>query len=239
MTSLRIPALLATTLLAVFASGARDTLEAQAPPGGFTLAQTLSDQAQRTTLAFSGLAIMTGNLEAQSFFPPGKVADWWGFQCLRDNDPSQMGHAGDFLTSAGIGVPLINVPGCPPHPDWMVGTVVHLLKFGIPALDSYQRPTAFFSSSVHSRCPHRDWGDEVNAIGQRGCMKEIGCRGESARGDCPVRRWNGGTNWVIGAGAPCQGCTQPEYPDQVAPCYEKLSEDRLPKVGTAPRQGGV
>ena len=64
----------------------------------FTMAQTLSDGAQRTTLAFAGLAMMTGNLEAQSFFPPGKVADYTGFQYLRDNDPDGMGHNTSFLT---------------------------------------------------------------------------------------------------------------------------------------------
>ncbi len=64
----------------------------------FTIEQTMSDQAQRTTLAFSGLALMTGNLEAQSFFPPGKVADYTGFQYLRDNDPDNMGHNTSFLT---------------------------------------------------------------------------------------------------------------------------------------------
>jgi len=64
----------------------------------FNMAQTISDGAQRTTLAFDGLAIMTGNLEAQSFFPPGKVADYTGFQYLRDNDPDNMGHNTSFLT---------------------------------------------------------------------------------------------------------------------------------------------
>ena len=64
----------------------------------FTMAQTISDEAQRTTLAFDGLAIMTGNLDAQSFFPPGKVADYTGFQYLRDNDPDNMGHNTSFLT---------------------------------------------------------------------------------------------------------------------------------------------
>jgi hypothetical protein len=62
------------------------------------MTQTLSDGAQRTTLAFSGLAMMTGNLDAQSFFPPGKVADYTGFQYLRDNDPDNMGHNTSFLT---------------------------------------------------------------------------------------------------------------------------------------------
>lgn len=64
----------------------------------FNIAQTLSDGAQRTTLAFSGLAMMTGNLGSQSFFPPGKVADYTGFQYLRDNDPDNMGHNTSFLT---------------------------------------------------------------------------------------------------------------------------------------------
>jgi len=68
------------------------------PKAQFTMAQTLSDGAQRTTLAFAGLALMTGNLEAQSFFPPGKVADYTGFQYLRDNDPDNMGHNTSFLT---------------------------------------------------------------------------------------------------------------------------------------------
>ena len=64
----------------------------------FNMAQTISDGAQSTTMAFSGVALMTGNLAAQSFFPPGKVADYTGFQYLRDNDPSNMGHNTSFLT---------------------------------------------------------------------------------------------------------------------------------------------
>jgi hypothetical protein len=64
----------------------------------FNVTQSLTDVAQSTTMAFSGLALMTGNLSAQSFFPPGKVADYTGFQYLRDNDPDNMGHNTSFLT---------------------------------------------------------------------------------------------------------------------------------------------
>ena len=63
-----------------------------------TIQQAVSDEAQRTTLAFSALGMITGNLEAQSFFPPGKVADYTGFQFLRDNDPDSMGHNTSFLS---------------------------------------------------------------------------------------------------------------------------------------------
>ena len=71
-------------------------------PGTFTISQTLSDGAQMNTIAFDGLAFLTGSLGADSFFPPGKVADFWGFQYLRDNDPSEMGHNTDFLTRASL-----------------------------------------------------------------------------------------------------------------------------------------
>ncbi len=68
----------------------------------YNIEQAISDKAQGMTISYDALASMTGDLGADSFFPPGKVADFWGFQYLRDNDPSEMGHAGDFLTSAAM-----------------------------------------------------------------------------------------------------------------------------------------
>ncbi len=65
---------------------------------GMSLDQTLSDQAQTTTIAFDSLAFLTGDLCADSFLPPGKVADFSGFQYLRDNDPTGLGHNTDFVT---------------------------------------------------------------------------------------------------------------------------------------------
>jgi len=68
----------------------------------YNIEQAISDKAQGMTISYDALAFITGDLGSDSFFPPGKVADFWGFQYLRDNDPSQMGHAGDFLTSAAM-----------------------------------------------------------------------------------------------------------------------------------------
>jgi len=68
----------------------------------YNIEQATSDKAQGMTIAYDAVAFLTGDLGSNSFFPPGKVADFWGFQYLRDNDPSQMGHAGDFLTSAAM-----------------------------------------------------------------------------------------------------------------------------------------
>jgi len=68
------------------------------------IAQTLSDGAQRNTIAFDGFAFITGTFEAQSFFPPGKVADYWGFQYLRDNTADGNGHNTSFLTNCAYNI---------------------------------------------------------------------------------------------------------------------------------------
>ena len=74
------------------------TVTPESSASGYDMTLTLSDGAQSNTLAFDGFAMITGNLDAQSFFLPGKVADYTGFQYLRDTDPDNMGHDTDFLT---------------------------------------------------------------------------------------------------------------------------------------------
>ncbi len=64
----------------------------------YILDQAISDEAQGNTIAFDGLGFMTGSLGSQTFLPPGKVADYSGFQYLRDNDPTQLGHNTSFVT---------------------------------------------------------------------------------------------------------------------------------------------
>ncbi len=71
---------------------------------GYTITQSISDEAQRNTIAFDGLAFLNGCVGSQSFLPPGKVADYSGFQYLRDNDPTNLGHNTDFVTIIAFNV---------------------------------------------------------------------------------------------------------------------------------------
>jgi hypothetical protein len=64
----------------------------------YTIGQATSERAQLHTAAFSGLAFLTGKFGADTFFPPGKLADFFGFQYMRDNDKNEKGHNTDFLT---------------------------------------------------------------------------------------------------------------------------------------------
>lgn len=108
--------------------------KSQDQPGGngsgYNIEQAISDKAQGMTISFDALAFLTGDLGADSFFPPGKVADFWGFQYLRDNDSSEMGHAGDFLTSASLN--MLNILGADQRAE-----LVALAKSQVQQINEY------------------------------------------------------------------------------------------------------
>jgi len=132
--------------------------------------------------------------------------------------------------SAVLGKAVVNIPGCPPHPDWIVGTLAHVLLFGVPELDEFGRPKLFYSKVIHQNCP-RYWDFEneryAEHLGEDGCLVFLGCKGPIAHADCPERHWNNGVNWCIGSRAPCIGCVQPEFPDNLSPLYTKLPDEKI------------
>ncbi|MFW6150808.1 MAG: hydrogenase small subunit [Chloroflexota bacterium] len=138
-----------------------------------------------------------------------------------------------LLGEHGIDIPVINIPGCPPHPDWFVGTVATVLLTGSPGdLDEYGRPKAFYGKTIHENCPRRAYYDEnkfATKFGEEGCNYYLGCRGPVTYADCPLRLWNNKVNWCIGCGSTCIGCTEAAFPDALSPLYEKLSPPELPE----------
>jgi hydrogenase small subunit len=116
----------------------------------------------------------------------------------------------------------INIPGCPTHPDWIVWTIAQLLTGATVSLDSFGRPATLFGPetvNVHKRCSRKGAG-EADIFGEEGrCLKELGCKGPKTQADCPVRKWNNGTNWCVGANAICLGCTESGFPDKFSPFY--------------------
>jgi hypothetical protein len=76
----------------------KDNVKAGSRGSNYSIEQAMSDNAQLSTIAFSGLAFITGSSGADTFFPPGKVADFFGFQYMRDVDTAGYGHNTTFLT---------------------------------------------------------------------------------------------------------------------------------------------
>jgi len=160
------------------------------------------------------------------------------FGGIPDAHPNPGGYKGvsEVLKAERIPTPVINIPGCPAHPDWFIGTVASILLYGLPKpeeLDDYLRPKAYFGKLVHENCERRSYFDEgkfAKKFGDEGCLWELGCKGPVTYCHCPDSWWNSRSNWCVRAGNPCCGCTQPEFPDRFAPLYERLLDQRLPNV---------
>ncbi|MBL4903174.1 MAG: hydrogenase small subunit [Desulfocapsa sp.] len=115
-----------------------------------------------------------------------------------------------FLKQQKISTTVINIPGCPTHPDWFVGSLTYLAKYGLPPLDKHSRPLMFFKRTIHENCPRfYDYEREnfAKSFSEEGCLFKIGCLGVITYADCTIRDRNGGTNNCIKAGAPCVGCS--------------------------------
>ncbi len=138
--------------------------------------------------------------------------------------------------------PVINIPGCPAHPDWMSGTFSHLLFYGLPELDAYRRPKMFFGRTIHDLCERRQQFEDgifAEFPGQPGCLYKVGCKGPVTHADCPLRQWNHYVNWPVKAGAPCIGCANPYFPDGSMPFYQHLPDIKTRLVKADVKKAGA
>jgi hydrogenase small subunit len=170
----------------------------------------------------------------------GACACWGGITSansaiVHDTDYRGMGFlktdaSKGILSELNIDKPVINIPGCPPHPDWMLLTIgaIILGKIRVPddlpvILDQYNRPKVFFPPDhvVHTNCPRRGYYDQGLFEDQAGgltCLWKMGCKAPYAHGDCAIRKWNGSVSVCTQAG-PCIACVEPGFPDSSRPLY--------------------
>lgn len=159
-------------------------------------------------------AVRMAGEKAKYVLAVGTCASYGGHSAARPN-PSQSVSVPEFLNRE-----VIRVPGCPSHPDWIIGTIANLIAFGRPNLDTQNRPVIFYGITIHDRCTRRSYFDRgifATKLGDPECMFKLGCRGPVTRTDCPVRQWNGYVNWPVEDNSPCIGCAQERFPDGMEP----------------------
>lgn len=88
---------------------------------------------------------------ADSIIAVGTCAAFGGIAAAAPNPTGALSVTG-ALSYLSRSKPVINIPGCPMHPDWFVGTVIKLLAGQPVSLDANKRPLDYFSSTVHSQC---------------------------------------------------------------------------------------
>ncbi|SFJ08926.1 HupU protein [Celeribacter neptunius] len=155
----------------------------------------------------------------------GTCATYGGVTSAGDNPSDAAGlqyegsHAGAVLPATfrdKAGLPVINISGCPVHPDWVTETLMLLAAgaLGPEDLDQYARPRFFADNLVHHACTKNEFYEykaSAEELSQMGCMMEhLGCIGTQAVGDCNIRLWNGEGSCTR-AGYPCINCTAPEF----------------------------
>lgn len=159
----------------------------------------------------------------------GDCACWGGIPATDPNPVDSVGlqylkrkHGGflgpDFKSKWGL--PVVNIPGCPAHPDWVTQILVAIAsgRAGDIALDDLQRPITFFKTFTQTGCTrvqYFEYKQSTMEFGQgtrQGCLfYELGCRGPMTHSPCNRILWNRQSSKTR-AGMPCTGCTEPEFP---------------------------
>ncbi len=131
------------------------------------------------------------------------------------------------------GKTVINIPGCPPHPDWMLLTLTPVLlgHANWIELDEDNRPKMFFHDYIHDLCQRRQFFENMRiaeTFGEDECLWMLGCRGPITKSDCSLRLWNKGTSFCILSNGPCIGCTEKGFPDPpFSPFYQPVGFEEL------------
>ena len=151
--------------------------------------------------------------DAAAVIAIGSCASWGGMPST-DPNPTGASSVGDVL-----GKPVVTIPGCPPNPYNFLATVVHFLTFGsLPAVDQLGRPKFAYGRIIHEHCERRahfdagrfamEFGDEGHRKGY--CLYKLGCKGPETYANCSTIGFGdaGESNWPVGCGHPCIGCTE-------------------------------
>jgi len=152
----------------------------------------------------------------------GTCAAYGGVQAAAPNPGGYKG-VGDAL-----GIKPVNIPGCPPNPINLVGTIVNYLLLGkLPACDDIGRPLFAYGKTIHDQCPRRSHYDNDEFVEEFGskeaemgyCLYMMGCKGPDTYNNCPIAKFNEGTSWPVEAGHPCIGCSEPNFWDKMSPFF--------------------
>ena len=165
----------------------------------------------------------------------GTCASFGGIQAASPNPTGAKG-----VQELLGGVPIVNIPGCPPNPVTFLGTVLHYLTFKrLPNLDNLGRPLFAYGRRIHDHCERRAhfdegrFAEEFGDYGHRNgyCLYKVGCKGPETFSNCPAARFNDVDVWPVSVGHGCVGCTEPDFWDTMTPFYERLPQVSIPGTG--------
>ncbi len=110
---------------------------------------------------------------------------------------------------------IINLTGCPVHPEWILQTLFTLKAQKKILIDDLGRPKELYSTLAHHGCTKNEyfeWKVEGNFGQKEGCLfYDQGCRGPMTHSSCNKILWNDISSKTR-VGMPCIGCTEVDFP---------------------------
>src|SRR5215212_6589975 len=168
----------------------------------------------------------------------GSCASWGG---IPSSGPNPTGAVG--VDQIIKNKPVVNIPGCPPNPYILLGTILQYAKTGtLPALDDKGRPKFAYDRVIHEHCPRRshfDAGRFAKVFGDEGhrsgyCLYRLGCKGPVTHASCSTRHYNEIVDaWPIGIGAPCFGCAE-QFVGYTIPAFQTVPISQATRAVTYP-----
>ena len=169
----------------------------------------------------------------------GSCASWGG---LASAEPNPTGAKG--VPQVLEGKTVVALPGCPPNPYILLGTVLQFATFGtLPKLDDQGRPLSAYARTIHEDCPRRphfdagrfanQFGDKAHRLGH--CLYKLGCKGPATHANCSLASYCEVPGvWPVGIGHPCVGCTEAAIAFRV-PLFETVEiENPTPPANYPP-----
>lgn len=155
---------------------------------------------------------------ARHIIAAGSCASFGGM--LKQSDPDHITGLGfDHAESRGPfshSDKLINLSGCPIHPEWLGYTLGMIADNKLIALDELRRPKELYAYLAHHGCTRNEyfeWKVDADHFGTKeGCLfYNQGCRGPMSHASCNKILWNEVSSKTR-SGSPCFGCTEPDFP---------------------------
>ncbi len=148
----------------------------------------------------------------------GSCASYGGMHA-RFEENSDIAGVKDYISKKNLSLlshEIINLTGCPVHPEWILQTLFTIKFNGSIILDDKSRPIEIYGGLAHHGCTRNEyfeWKVEANGFGlKEGCLfYNEGCRGPMTHSNCNKILWNDVSSKTR-VGMPCIGCTEYDFP---------------------------
>ena len=156
-------------------------------------------------------------IKANYIIAVGSCASYGGVHSkfTQNSDISGLKDALDDNILKNLQHEIVNLTGCPVHPEWILQTLFTLKAQGKILVDKLGRPKELYSTLAHHGCTKNEyfeWKVEGDFGQKEGCLfYDQGCRGPMTHSSCNKILWNEISSKTR-VGMPCIGCTEVDFP---------------------------